>query len=89
MKLKGDRNNNGLFGLPQGTPANFTLRLSADGETRVDLPIDPTSWEEGFQDDDGDILPATEQPGFLFVAAITAMTVAAVYLPSRNDSENS
>ena len=91
MKLKGDRNNNGLFGLPQGTPANFTLRLSADGETRVDLPIDPTSWEEGFQDsddDDSSMMPE-EQPGFLFMAAITAMTVAAVYLPSREESESS
>ena len=90
MKVKGDRQNSGPGGIfIEGTPANFTLRLSGDGDTRVELPIDPTSWEEGFQDDDEDILPATEQPGFLFMAAITAMTVAAVYLPSRNDSEDS
>ncbi len=89
MKLKGDRNNNGFLGLPQGDPANFTLRLSGDGGTRVELPIHPSSWEEGFQDEEEDTLPPTEQPGFLFMAAISAMTVAAVYLPSRNESENS
>ncbi len=90
MKLKGDRQNSGPGGIfIEGEPANFTLRLSDDGSTRVELPIDPSSWEEGFQDEEEDILPPTEQPGFLFMAAISAMTVAAVYLPSRNESEKS
>jgi len=55
------------------------------------LPIDRSSWEDGFQnsDDDDDVMMPAEQPGFLFMAAITAMTVAAVYLPSRDESENS
>ena len=87
MKLKGDESA-GWFGSTQGEPANFTLRLSGDGQTRVELPIDATSWEEGFQDDDAP--PMTqEQPGFLFMAAIATMTLAAVYLPSREEkSEN-
>ena len=90
MKLKGDRQNGGPGGLfIEGEPANFTLRLSADGDTRVELPIDPTSWDEEFQKDDDDTMMPEEQPGFLFMAAITAMTVAAVYLPSRKYSESS
>lgn len=87
MKVKGDESA-GWFGSTQGTAANFTLRLSGDGQTRVELPIDPTSWEEGFQEDDTP-MTSEEQPGFLFMAAITTMTLAAVYLPSREEkSEN-
>ena len=88
MKLKGDVQAGFIPGTTTGEPANFTLRLSADGDTRVELPIDPTSWDEDFQKDDDTMMPE-EQPGFLFMAAITAMTVAAVYLPSRKDSESS
>ncbi|MGB0603209.1 MAG: hypothetical protein ACPGNS_06400 [Candidatus Poseidoniaceae archaeon] len=87
MKVKGDEQT-GFLGTTQGTPANFTMRLSGDGQTRVELPIDPTSWEEGFQADDTPPM-AEEQPGFLFMAAVATMTLAAVYLPSREeDSEN-
>ena len=93
MKLKGDRQNSGPGGIfIEGEPANFTLRLSDDGSTRVELPIDPSSWEEGFQDEEEDTMLLEDDallPGFLFMAAISAMTVAAVYLPSRNESEKS
>ena len=64
MKVKGDEQT-GFLGTTQGTPANFTLRLSGDGQTRVELPIDPSSWEEGFQSDEAPPM-AEEQPGFLF-----------------------
>jgi len=87
MKVKGDEQASWL-GTTQGTAANFSLRLSADGQTRVELPIDPTSWEEGFQEDDTP-MTSEEQPGFLFMAALATMTLAAVYLPSREEnSEN-
>ncbi len=87
MKVKGDEQA-GFLGTTQGTPANFTMRLSGDGQTRVELPIDPTSWEEGFQTDEAAPM-AEEQPGFLFMAAVATMTLAAVYLPSREEeSEN-
>ena len=87
MKVKGDEQA-GWLGTTQGTPANFTMRMSGDGQTRVELPIDPTSWEKGFQSDE-DTTMAEEQPGFLFMAAVATMTLAAVYLPSREeDSEN-
>ena len=89
MKVKGDEQT-GWLGTTQGTAANFTMRLSGDGNTRVELPIDPTTWEEGFQSDEAPPM-AEEQPGFLFVAALATMTLAAVYLPGREeeDSEHS
>ena len=88
MKLKGDRQQGVIPGTVTGDIANFTLRLSGDGQTRVELPIDPSSWEEGFQSDEAPPM-AEEQPGFLFMAAVATMTLAAVYLPSREEnSEN-
>ena len=84
MKVKGDRQQGVIPGTVTGEIANFSLRLSADGQTRVELPIDPTSWEEGFQADETAPM-AEEQPGFLFMAAIATMTLAAVYLPSREE----
>ena len=87
MKVKGDEST-GFFGTTNGQAANFTMRLSGDGQTRVELPIDPTSWEEGFQSDDTPPM-AEEQPGFLFMAAVATMTLAAVYLPNKEEeSEN-
>jgi hypothetical protein len=89
MKVKGDEQA-GIFGTTQGTPANFTIKLSADGDSRIELPIDPASWDADFQagEDDGTNLPE-EQPGFLVMAALATMTLAAVYLPSREEeSEN-
>ena len=88
MKVKGDRQQGVIPGTVTGEIANFSLRLSADGQSRIELPIDPSSWEEGFQEDDAPPM-AEEQPGFLFMAAVATMTLAAVYLPSREEeSEN-
>ena len=86
MKVKGDYSSNGIWS--NGAVANFTIGLSGDGETRVELPIDPASWDESFQAGDEEIMVAEEQPGFLFMSALATMTLAAVYLPSRKDSEN-
>ena len=85
MKVKGDRQQSSIPGFVEGTPANFSLRLSADGETRVELPIDPASWDEAFQAGEDGMPKAEEQPGFLFMAAVATMTLAAVYLPSREE----
>ncbi|RAH12104.1 MAG: hypothetical protein CMB05_004940, partial [Methanobacteriota archaeon] len=84
MKVKGDEQT-GWLGTTQGTAANFSLKLSADGSTRVELPIDPASWDEAFQAGEDGMPKAEEQPGFLFMAAIATMTLAAVYLPSREE----
>jgi len=86
MKLKGNYQESNLI-FASGEPAEFTMGMSADGGSRVEMPIDPASWDEAFQA--GDELPAAEeQPGFLFMSALATMTLAAVYLPSRKDSEN-
>ena len=83
MKVKGDYSSNGIWS--NGNIANFSLRLSGDGNTRVELPIDPASWDEAFQAGEDGMPKAEEQPGFLFMAAVATMTLAAVYLPSREE----
>ena len=89
MKLKGNRQNAGPGGiLLEGEPAEFTIGMAADGSSRVEMPIDPASWDEAFQAGDEEVKKAEEQPGFLFMSALATMTLAAVYLPSRKDSEN-
>ena len=88
MKLKGDEQQNSIFG-PQGDAANFSIKLSADGDSRIEFPIEPDSWNADFQAGEDGVVEAEEQPGFLFMAALATMTLAAVYLPSREDeSEN-
>ena len=84
MKVKGDEQA-GWLGTTQGTAANFSLKLSGDGSTRVELPIDPASWDEAFQAGEDGMPKSEEQPGFLFMAAVATMTLAAVYLPSREE----
>lgn len=85
MKVKGDRQQGVIPGTVTGDIANFSLRLSGDGNTRVELPIDPASWDEAFQAGEDGMPKAEEQPGFLFMAAVATMTLAAVYLPSREE----
>ena len=86
MKVKGDEQT-GFLGTTQGTAANFSIKLSADGDTRVELPINPESWDESFQAGEDGMPTSEEQPGFLFMAAISTMTLAAVYLPNRHESQ--
>ena len=88
MKVKGDEQT-GFLGTTTGEAANFSINLSAEGDTRIELPIDPASWDADFQAGDDGVVEAEEQPGFLFMAALATMTLAAVYLPSREEeSEN-
>ena len=86
MKVKGDRQQTTPITV-SGEIANFSIKLSAEGDTRVELPIDPASWDEAFQAGEDGLPAAEEQPGFLFMSALATMTLAAVYLPSRKDSE--
>ena len=88
MKVKGDRQQTSPFTV-SGEIANFSIRLSGDGNTRVELPVDPSSWDEAFQSGEDTMKSSEDQPGFLFFSAIATMTMAAVYLPSRQDSEKS
>lgn len=86
MKVKGDRQQTSPFTV-SGEIANFSLKLSGDGDTRVELPINPESWDESFQAGEDGMPTSEEQPGFLFMAAIATMTLAAVYLPNRHESQ--
>jgi hypothetical protein len=92
MKLRGNYNPNsgpgGFF--VEGEPAEFTLGLSADWGSRIEMPIDPLSWDEEFQEDE-EMAPAEEDgflPGFVFMSALATMSLAAVYLPSKDESED-
>ena len=85
MKVKGDYSSNGIWST--GRIANFSMKLSGDGDTRVELPIDPSSWSSEFQAGEEEMPMAEEQPGFLFLTAVATMAMAAVYLPSRKESE--
>ena len=88
MKLKGNYQQS-TFITASGEVANFSMKMSGDGGTRIELPIDPASWDEDFQAGDDGVVAAEEQPGFLFMVALATMTLAAVYLPSREEeSEN-
>ena len=91
MKLKGNYQQVNFL-QATGEKAEFTLGLSGDGGSKVEMPIDPASWDEAFQaGGDDDMLPADDGgilPGFLFTSALATMTLAAVYLPSRKDSED-
>jgi hypothetical protein len=87
MKLKGNYQQTSFISA-SGDPAEFTMGMAADGSSRVEMPIDPASWDESFQAGDEEVKKAEEQPGFLFMSALATMTLAAVYLPSRKDSEN-
>jgi len=90
MKLKGNYQESNLI-FASGEPAEFTLGLSGDGGSKVEMPIDPASWDESFQAGDDVMAPADDGgilPGFLFTSALATMTLAAVYLPSRKDSED-
>ena len=87
MKIKGDRQQTSPITV-SGEIANYSIKLSAEGDTYIELPIDPTSWDKTFQAGEDELPAAEEQPGFLFMSALATMTLAAVYLPSRKDSED-
>ena len=82
MKLKGDRTQ-GFF-TQSGNPASFTIFLGED--SRVDLPIHESTWEEAFQaGEDG--MEEEESPGFGLVIASAAIAMAAVAQRGRLDDE--
>ena len=87
MKLKGNRQASSIPGFVEGEPAKFAMMMSGDGGTKVEFPVDPSSWSADFQMADEETPVTNEQPGFLFMSALATMTLAAVYLPSRKDSE--
>ena len=88
MKLKGDESTTvgGLF--LQGDAALFRIYLSGDNTSKIELPIDPTSWNAAFQADE-DMNPPVETPGFTLVVGTVAMAMAAVWFRPSKDEEDS
>jgi len=73
MKLKGDyQESNVIFA--NGNPAWFAIKLGT--ESRLEMPIDPVSWEEGFEIVDDDMMDSEDTPGFTLVAASAAIGMA-------------
>ena len=86
MKVKGDRQNGPFPGTVQGEPAWFAIKLGT--ESRLEMPIDPVSWEEGFEITDDDMMDDTEDtPGFTLVAASAALGMA-LFVNQRRINED-
>ncbi|MGB0727441.1 MAG: hypothetical protein ACPGR0_03975 [Candidatus Poseidoniaceae archaeon] len=84
MKLRGNQQNGIFPGTTNGEPASFTLFLGED--SRVDLPIHESTWEEAFQaGEDG--MDEEESPGFGLVVASAAIAMAAVAQRGRIEDE--
>jgi hypothetical protein len=85
MKLKGNEQT-GFFGTTSGQAAEFTLYLSGDNSSKIEFPIDPSSWNEAFQSDE---MPMpVETPGFTLVAGAAAMGMAAVWFRPRPEEHS-
>ena len=87
MKLKGDESTS-PFSLDPGQKALFRIYLSGDNTSKIELPIDPTSWDAAFQSDEM-LNPPVETPGFTLVAGTVAMAMAAVWFrPSKIEEDS-
>ena len=73
MKLKGDYQSGGFFGVPSGEPAWFSIKLGE--ESRFEMPIDEESWSEEFQAGEEGMMEE-DTPGFTLVAASAALGMA-------------
>ena len=86
MKVKGNYQSGGLFGLQgSGTPAAFGFKLGE--EARVELPIDESSWSKDFQAGMDDSMGDEDTPGFTLVVASAAIAMA-VFVNIGKEEEN-
>lgn len=85
MKIKGDESQGFFPGTVVGTPGAFSIELGT-GST-IQLPIDPASFDEVFQDggDIGDAPASEDAPGFSLVVASAAIAMAA-FINQRRDT---
>jgi hypothetical protein len=88
MKLKGDDSGQ-ILTLNVEEGALFRIYLSGDNTSKIELPIDPATWDAAFQSDEP-LNPPVETPGFTLVAGTVAMAMAAVWFrPSKIEDEDS
>ena len=84
MKVKGDQQTGGVLGLQQtGEPAAFGIKLAEDG--RLELPIDPVTWDEAFQAGEDGMMDSEDTPGFTLVVASAAIGMAMFINASKNE----
>ena len=75
-----------MFIRDRGEPAWFAIKLGT--ESRLEMPIDPVSWEEGFEIVDEDMMDDMEDtPGFTLVVASAALGMA-LFVNQRRVSED-
>jgi len=86
MKVKGDYQENN-FVFASGTPGAFEIELGESGS--LQLPIDPASWEDTFQEGGniGDSPASEDTPGFTLVVASAAIAMAAFINQRRPETE--
>ena len=84
MKVKGDRQQNSFF-TQTGEPAWFAIKLGT--ESRLEIPIDPISWEEGFEIGDDGMMDDEDTPGFTLVIASAAIGMAMFVNQRRHENE--
>ncbi len=86
MKVKGDYQESN-FVFASGTPGAFEIELGESGS--LQLPIDPASWEDTFQEGGniGDSPASEDTPGFTLVVASAAIAMAAFINQRRAETE--
>ena len=87
MKVKGDYQDGGFFGVPSGEPAEFAIELGESGSLL--MPIDPASWDENFQEggEIGETSESEDTPGFTLVVASAAIAMAAFINTRKEETE--
>jgi hypothetical protein len=85
MKLKGDEQPGVIPGTVVGNPAWFSIKLGT--ESRLEIPIDPMSWEEDFEIGNDDMMDDMEDtPGFTLVVASAALGMA-MFVNQRREGD--
>lgn len=83
MKVKGDYQESNLV-FASGNPAAFGIKLGEDA--RLELPIDPLTWEEAFQAGEDGMMDSEDTPGFTLVVASAAIGMA-MFINASKDEE--
>ena len=84
MKVKGNYQEGSFLTLDSGVPAAFGIKLAEDG--RLELPIDPVTWEEAFQAGEDGMMDSEDTPGFTLVVASAAIGMA-MFINASKDEE--
>jgi len=83
MKVKGDyQESNVVFA--SGDAAAFGIKLGE--EARLELPVDPSTWEEAFQAGEDGMADSEDTPGFTLVVASAAIGMA-MFINASKDEE--